>query len=70
MNFPLNLWDINLLVAVISILLLTTSELISFSHGRISILIDKRRLSKIAVATSIFFLITVAIRIVTIVLEI
>jgi hypothetical protein len=69
MSFPLDLWDINLLVAVISVLLLSTSEFLSISHGKINILIDKKKLRKTAIATSIIFLITVAIRVVTIVFQ-
>ena len=70
MSFPLNLWDVNLLVAIISILLLSTSEFISISHGKINILIDKKRLRKAAILASIVFLITVAIRITTIIFQI
>jgi hypothetical protein len=69
MSFPLNLWDINLLVAVISIILLSTSEFISISHGKINMLIDKKKLRKAAIATSIFFLITVAVRIAAIIFQ-
>jgi hypothetical protein len=69
MSFPLDLWEINLLVAVISILLLSTSEFLSLSHGKINMLIDKKKLRKTAIATSIIFLITVAIRVVTIVFQ-
>jgi len=70
LSFPLNLWDVNLLVAIISILLLSTSEFISISHGKINILIDKKRLRKAAILASIVFLITVAIRITTIIFQI
>ena len=66
MNFPLPFWDISLLLAVIAIILLVTSEMLSSSYGRINIRIDKKRLNKIAIAVSIVFLATLVLRIIDI----
>jgi hypothetical protein len=62
-NFPLSFWDISLLLAVTAIILLITSELASPYYGKTNLIIKKRRLRNIALAVSIVFLITVAIRI-------
>ena len=63
MNFPLSFWDISLLLAVTAIILLITSELVSPYYGKTNLIIKKKRLRNIALAFSIVFLITVAIRI-------
>jgi len=62
-NFPLSFWDISLLLAVTAIILLITSELVSPYYGKTNLIIKKKRLRNIALAFSIVFLITVAIRI-------
>ncbi len=63
MQFPLNLWDISLLLAVTAIILLITSEMLSPYYGKINILINRKRLKNTAWTFSILFLATVAIRI-------
>jgi hypothetical protein len=69
MMFPLNLWDISLLLAITGIVLLITSELLSSHYGKASILINKKRLRNTAITVSTLFLITVAIRIAGIILN-
>lgn len=69
MIFPLGFWDISLLLAIIAIMLLAASEILSPHYGKINIMINRKRLRKIALATSIIFLITVAIRIIDILLK-
>jgi hypothetical protein len=63
MNFPLSVSDISLWLAVMAIIVLITSELISSSmeYSR-NIMIDKRRLRLVALALGIGFMITVVIR--------
>jgi hypothetical protein len=68
MNFPLDLWDISLFLAVTSVILLITSELLSPYYGKIGIRMNKKRLQNAAVVVSILFLATVAIRIITMIL--
>lgn len=68
MTFPLGFWDISLLLAITAIILLITSELLSPYYGRVNILINKKRLKNTAIIVSILFLITVAVRIATIIL--
>ena len=68
MNFPLSFWDISLLLAITSIILLITSELLSPYYGKTRICINKKRLKNAALTTSILFLTTVAIRIINIIL--
>jgi len=67
MDFPLSFSDINLWLAITALILLVTSELISPYYGRTRLLINKKRLRNTALIVSILFLVTVAIRIVTIV---
>jgi len=68
MSFPLTFWDISLLLAITAIILLITSEMLSPYHGKINIRIDRKKLKNAAFAVSILFLVTVAIRIVNIIL--
>jgi len=67
MSFPLSFWDISLLLAVTAIILLITSELVSPYYGGTNLIINKKRLRNTALAFSIVFLITVAIRIFSII---
>lgn len=69
MSFPLMLSDLSLLLAVTAIILLITSELLSPSYGNTNIYINNKRLKNAAVVVSILFLITVAIKIINIILE-
>ena len=69
MPFPLNLSDISLLLAVESIVLLVTSELISPYYGAASLKISKKRLRNAAITMSVLFLVTVAARITGILLN-
>jgi hypothetical protein len=62
-NFPLSLWDISLWLAVTTIILLATSELLSPHYGKTGILIQKRRLRAAALAVGLLFMSTVFIRI-------
>lgn len=69
MPFPLNLSDISLLLAVESMVLLVTSELISPYYGAANLKISKKRLRNAAIAMSVLFLVTVAARITGILLN-
>ena len=63
MQIPLSFWDVSLWLAVTSIILLITAELISPYYGQTNLIIDKKKLRKTALIVGIIFLITVAIRI-------
>ena len=69
MDFPLSFWDISLWLAVTAIILLITSELISPYYGKTNLLINKKRLRNVALAVSALFLLTVAIRVITIIIS-
>ena len=69
MGFPLTFWDISLWLAVTAIILLITSELISPYYGKTNLLINKKRLRNVSIIVSTLFLITVAIRIATIIIS-
>ena len=66
MDFPLSLWGISLWLAVTAIILLITSELISPYYGKTNLFINKKRLKNVALTVSALFLITVAVRVGTI----
>jgi len=68
MNFPLGLWDIGLWLAIASIILLITSEMLSQRYGKINIRINKKRLRNASLAVSTLFLATVALRVIDIIL--
>jgi hypothetical protein len=70
MNFPLSIWDISLLFAITAIVLLITSELLSPYYGKINLKISRKRLRTSALTFSTLFLTTVAIRIISIILNI
>jgi hypothetical protein len=69
MAFPLNLEDISLLLAVESIVLLVTSELLSPYYGAANLRINKKRLRSASIVMSASFLVTVVIRIAGILLN-
>jgi len=64
MNFPMNLSDISLWLAVMAIILLITFELISSAteYSR-NIIIEKKRLRIVALALGLGFMATVILRI-------
>jgi hypothetical protein len=63
MPFPLGFSDISLWLAVASIVLLVTSELLSPNYGQTHLIIEKKHLKITAIILSILFLSTVAIRV-------
>jgi hypothetical protein len=67
MMFPLDYWDISILIAVITIILLVSSEILSSYSGKVRILVDKRKLRIVATALTTVFLIIVAMRIINII---
>jgi len=68
MSFPLGLWDISLWLAISAAILLITSEMISPNYGKTNVYINRKRLRKAAIAVSLLFLVTVAIRVIGIIL--
>jgi len=69
MIFALDLAELSILLAVTSIILFITSELISPYNRRISIFINRKRLRRAAIIFSVFFMATVGIKIFEIILE-
>ena len=64
MNFPLSMNEISLWLAVMAIILLVTSELLSSTTRYAgNIIIEKKRLRLIALALGIGFMITVIMRV-------
>jgi hypothetical protein len=57
---PLGFWDLSLWTAIVAIILLITSELLSPYYGRTGIVLNRRRLRAVALVTGLFFLSTVA----------
>ena len=69
MDFPLGFWDVSLWLAVTAIILFVTSELISPYYGKTSLIINRKKLRNVALSVSALFLITVAIRIINIIIN-
>jgi hypothetical protein len=67
MQIPLDFWNVSLFLAVTSIILLITAQLISAYDGPASILIEQKKLKTAAITTGILFLATVAVRVYAIV---
>jgi len=64
-NFPLDLWDISLWIAVTAIILLVTSELLApYSEYLGDFVIDKTRMRLAALLLGAAFMVTVLIRVV------
>ncbi len=63
MQVPLDFWNVSLWLAVTSIILLITAQLVSAYDGPSTLLIDSRKLKAAALTMGILFLATVAIRI-------
>jgi len=70
MGFPLGLWDMSLWLAVTAIILLITSEFLSLPYSKVKIYVDKKKLRNTAFVVSTAFLITVVIRIVSVIISI
>ncbi len=69
MNLPLDFLDLNLFLAIMSIILLVTAELLTLYHGKISIVLSRKRLTQAAVICGALFLIAFALRIIGIFME-
>lgn len=59
MEFPLSFSDLILWLAVTSIILLATSEIISPYYGKTSLQIEKRRLRSAALTIGTFFILAI-----------
>jgi uncharacterized membrane protein YhaH (DUF805 family) len=63
MEFPLTYWYISIWLAVTTIILFVTAQLISPYNGRNNLAIDKKRLRKVSLVTGTLSLATFLIRI-------
>ena len=58
----------SILLGIISITLIVTSEMLSSYYGIGNVRLSKRKLRRAALATSAFFLVTLAVRIIDIIM--
>jgi len=63
----LDLGELSILIAVTAIILLAASQLISSYNRRFNILLDRKKLRRVAIAFSVLFLIAVGIRLIEII---
>jgi len=63
MTFTLDLIETSVFIAIIAIILLITSEIISPYYGKTGILIEKQRLRKIALITVFIFILTIILQV-------
>jgi len=61
MFLPLSLRDISLWLAIMAIMLLITSEMLSPYYGKVNINVNRKKLRIVALVLSILFLVTVVI---------
>ena len=59
---------ISILLGIMSITLIVTSEMLSSYYGIGNVRLSKRKLRRAALATSAFFLVTLAVRIIDIIM--
>jgi nitrate reductase gamma subunit len=64
MMFPLNFEEVSLFLAIMAMILLATSGLLSPEWGKKKTLINEKKLKKAAVTVSGLFIATVALRII------
>ena len=65
MIFPLDLLEIGLLVAIIALILIITSEVIlSPRQQKVNVLISRKKLRKATILFSVLFLVIVTLRII------
>ena len=67
MAFMLSLWDLGLWLAASSIIMLVTSEVLSPHYGRINLLMEVKKMRKVAIGLGIAFLVVIAPKILTII---
>ncbi|UCC27845.1 MAG: hypothetical protein JSW29_07255 [Candidatus Bathyarchaeota archaeon] len=63
MQFPLSFADMTLWLAIMSIILLATSELISPYYGRTNLLVEEGRLRAVALTVGIMFILSILVQI-------
>ena len=61
--FPLNISELTLWLAIMSIILIPTTEILNPFYGETSLVIRKKRLRKITLITSFVFIFTILLRI-------
>ena len=70
MQFPLSFWDLNLWLAIITLILLLTSELTSQYPEKNKFTINKKNLRTATLIVGLLFLVTVIMRILGILISI
>ena len=69
MIFPLDLLEVGILLAIVALIIIVTSELIlSSPRYKANLLINRKKLKNIGILFSILFLIIVILRIISIIL--
>ena len=66
--FPLSFEDLSLFFVIMALILLVTSGLVTSKNEKRTLLISKKKLKKTAIAVSILFILTVALRVIYLVL--
>jgi hypothetical protein len=67
MGFPFGIWDLSLLTAMLSIILLVTVGVLFSQSDKVNLLISIRNLRNAAMTLTILFLVTVFLRILSLV---
>jgi len=62
MQFPLNFFEVSFLLAVLSLILLVTYEILSPEYGNLNIVLERKSVKKAGLLLGFLFLFTVIIR--------
>ncbi len=65
----MNIDEITIWLALVSIILLAASEVLSSYHGRVYVSVNRKRLRNVSMVMSVIFLASVAVRVVNIILS-
>ena len=57
MNFALGIFDLSLLFATLVLMLVITTEILSPYYGKLNLLIDKKKLKRMATATLLLYIV-------------
>ncbi len=62
-------WELSVLLALMALTLIVSSELLMFYYGKVNVRLSKKRLNQAAFLVSALFVVTIVFRVFTLLLE-
>lgn len=62
-------WEISVLLALMALTLIVSSELLMFYYGKANVRLNKKRLNQAALLVSALFTVTIVFRVFTLIIE-